>query len=83
MINYQSASGKLLCFICVGMAMLTIIVNGLTCSKVVNYVEMIYYPEIKKKLLKRSIKIILSKTQEKLKEVKGEPDMAYAKWQEV
>ena len=27
-----------------GMAMLTIIVNGLTCGKVVNYVEMISYP---------------------------------------
>ena len=27
-----------------GMAMLTIVVNGLTCDKVVNYVEMISYP---------------------------------------
>lgn len=27
-----------------GMAMLTIVVNGLTCGKVVNYVDMISYP---------------------------------------
>ena len=54
-----------------GMAMLTIIVNGLTCGKVVNYVDMISYPEIKRKLLKRSIKTVLTKTQEKLKELKS------------
>lgn len=36
--------------------MLTILVNGLTCGKLVNYVEMIVEPEIKKKLLKRCIK---------------------------
>ena len=37
-----------------GMAMLTIIVNGLTCGKLVNYVEMITYPEIKRKLAKNN-----------------------------
>lgn len=50
-----------------GMAMLTIIVNGLTCGKLVNYVEMITYPEIKRKLLKRCIKEVLSTTQQKIK----------------
>lgn len=50
-----------------GMAMMTIIVNGLTCGKVVNYVEMISYPEIKRKLLKRCVKDVLSSTQKKLK----------------
>ena len=50
-----------------GMAMLTIIVNGLTCGKLVNYVEMITYPEIKRKLLKRCIKEVLSTTQQKVK----------------
>ena len=50
-----------------GMAMLTIVVNGLTCGKVVNYVEMISYPQIKRKLLKRTIKNVISDTQEKYK----------------
>jgi hypothetical protein len=27
-----------------GMAVLTIVVNGLTCGKLVNYIEMIHYP---------------------------------------
>ena len=66
-----------------GMAMLTIVVNGLTAAKVVNYVEMISYPEIKRKLLKRSIRNILAKTQEHLVELKSEPDLAYANWKEV
>ena len=46
-----------------GMAMLTIVVNGLTCKYVVNYVEMIHIPEIKGKLLKRCIKEVLKTTQ--------------------
>ena len=60
------------------MASLTIVVNGLTCGKVVSYIEMISYPEIKKKLLKRCIRNVLSSTQKKLKELKNEPNMAYA-----
>ena len=50
-----------------GMAMLTIVVNGLTCGKVVNHLEMISYPEIKRKLLKRCVKDVLSSTQKKLR----------------
>jgi hypothetical protein len=42
-----------------GMAFLTIVANGLTCNKVVAYVEMIHYPEIKRKLFKRCVKDIL------------------------
>ena len=74
---------ELTVFYMCGMAMLTIIVNGLTSGKVVNYVEMIKIPAIKKKLLNSSIRKVLDKTQEKLKEIKNEPDMAYAAWKEV
>ena len=42
-----------------GMAFLTIVANGLTCSKVVDYVGMIHIPGIKRKLFKRCIKDIL------------------------
>ena len=54
-----------------GMAVLTIVVNGLTCGHVVNYVEMISYPEIKRKLLKRCVKDVLASTQKKYKELKN------------
>jgi hypothetical protein len=66
-----------------GMAFLTIVVNGLTCGKVVDYVEMIHYPEIKRKLFKRCVKDVLDSTQKKMKEIKGDPDLAYAKWKDV
>jgi len=50
-----------------GMAMMTILVNGLTAGKVVEYVQMITIPEIKGKLLNRCLKKILDSTQKKLK----------------
>lgn len=42
-----------------GMAMLTIILNGLTAGKVVSYVEMIKIPAIKKKLFNSSVRKVL------------------------
>ncbi len=42
-----------------GMAVLTIVANGLTCGKLVDYVEMIHYPEIKRKLFRRCVKDVL------------------------
>lgn len=63
--------------------MLTIVVNGLTCGKVVRYVEMVEEPEIKGKLLKRCIKNVLVSTQKKLKELKNDPTVASAEWKDV
>lgn len=63
---------ELTVFYMCGMAMLTIVVNGLTCSKLVGYLEMIRVPEIKEKLLKRCIKKVLNSTQAKLKELKAD-----------
>ena len=45
-----------------GMACLTIVFNGLTCGKVVSWVEMIHIPPIKAKLLKRSLRAVLEST---------------------
>lgn len=58
---------ELTVFYMCGMAMLTIIVNGLTCNKLVAYIEMIKVPEIKSKLLQRCLKRVLESTQDKLK----------------
>ena len=66
-----------------GMACLTIVLNGLTCGKVVNYVEMIRVPPIKGKLLKRSLRSVLEATQLKLKEVKSDGSFSHAKWRTV
>lgn len=74
---------ELTVFYMCGMAMLTIVVNGLTCNKLVNYLEMINVPEIKEKLLKRCVKKVLLDTQERLRELKNEPSISYAKWKDV
>ena len=66
-----------------GMACLTIVFNGLTCGKVVNYVEMIRIPPIKGKLLKRALRAVLESTQLKLKEIKADSAFSYAKWRTV
>jgi NhaP-type Na+/H+ or K+/H+ antiporter len=57
---------ELTVFYMCGMAVLTIVINGFTCGKVVDYVEMIKSPEIKRKLFKRCVTDILAKTQDKL-----------------
>jgi hypothetical protein len=74
---------ELTVFYMCGMAMLTIIVNGLTCNKLVAYLEMIKVPEIKNKLLQKCLKRVLEQTQDKLKELKSETSVSYAKWREV
>lgn len=66
-----------------GMACLTIVLNGLTCGKVVSMVEMIHIPPIKGKLLKRSLRAVLESTQLKLKEIKADSSFSYAKWRTV
>ena len=38
-----------------GVATLTLLVNGTTCTALVNYLNMITVPEIKKKMLKRCL----------------------------
>ncbi len=62
---------------------MTVIINGLTCKKVVQYVEMIHIPEIKIKLLKKCLNVVLGKTQKKYEELKLQPELNYAKWDEV
>ena len=63
--------------------MMTIIVNGLTCGKVVDYVQMINTPEIKEKMLRRCVRRILESTQDRLREIKHEISVSYAKWRDV
>lgn len=62
---------------------MTVIINGLTVKKVVEYVEMIHIPQIKVKLLKKCLTEVLKKTEKKFDEVKSEPELHYAKWNEV
>lgn len=74
---------ELTVFYMCGMAMLTIVVNGLTCNRLVAYLEMVKVPEIKNKLLQKCLKRVLESTQDKLKELKADPSVSYAKWKEV
>ncbi len=48
-----------------GMVLMTVIINGLTSKKILEYIEMIHIPEIKIKLFKKCVKEVLSKTQNK------------------
>ena len=58
---------ELTVFYMCGMAMMTILVNGLTAGKVVDFVQMINTPEIKGKMLKRCVRRILESTQDHLR----------------
>lgn len=66
-----------------GMAVLTILVNGLTCSKLVNYVQMIVTPPIKERLFVSCLKKIEQRTREKLSELKSSRFLLTAEWKEV
>lgn len=39
-----------------GMVLLTVLINGMTCGKILDYIEMIHVPEIKIKLFNKCIK---------------------------
>ena len=66
-----------------GMAVLTILVNGLTCGKLVNYVQMIVTPPIKDKLFERCLKKIEQRTKEKMSELKANSYVSTADWKKV
>ncbi|MBS1889752.1 MAG: hypothetical protein JST59_00535 [Actinobacteria bacterium] len=66
-----------------GMAVLTILVNGLTCSKLVNYVQMIVTPPIKDKLFEICLKKIDQRTKEKMSELKANSYVSTADWKKV
>ena len=65
------------------MAVLTILVNGLTCGKLVNYVQMIVTPPIKDKLFEICLKKIEQRTKEKMSELKANSYVSTADWKKV
>ena len=80
---YPTRFRQLATFYMAGMVVMTVVINGLTTKKVLDYVEMIHVPEIKIKLFKRCVKQVLNNTKVKLDELKTEPDLVYAQWREV
>jgi hypothetical protein len=48
-----------------GMVLLTVLINGLTSKKILEYIEMIHIPEIKIKLFKKCVKEVLKQTASK------------------
>lgn len=58
-------------------------INGSTCKKLIEFVGMVQPSEVKKKLVQRCVKEVLSSTNEKFKELKTEPSVAYAEWKTV
>ena len=65
------------------MAILTIIINGLTCGKVVNALGMIHEPHIKRKLMSKSVRDILYNAHSELNYLKQEPSLAFSDWEKV
>ena len=53
---YPTRFRQLATFYMAGMVVMTVVINGLTTKKVLDYVEMIHVPEIKIKLFKRCVK---------------------------
>ncbi len=62
---YPTRFRQLATFYMGGMVVLTVIINGLSCKKILDYIEIIHVPEIKLKLFKRCVKEVLKETQSK------------------
>ncbi len=54
--DYPTRFRQLSTFYMGGMVVMTVIINGLTTKRLLDYVEMIHVPEIKLKLFKRCVK---------------------------
>ena len=74
---------ELTVFFTCGMAVMTIIINGLTCGKIVNALGMVNYPHIKRKLLSKCVRDVLHNAQSKYRHLKHEPFVVFAEWREV
>lgn len=74
---------ELTVFFTCGIAVLTIVVNGLTCEKIVNALGMVSYPHIKRKLLSKCVRDVLHNTQNKFRQLRNEPSVCFADWQDV
>ena len=61
---------ELTVFFTCGIAVLTVVVNGLTCGKVVDALGMINYPHIKRKLLSKCVRDVLHNAQNKFRHLK-------------
>lgn len=66
-----------------GMTMLTVLVNGLTCSRFLNYIEMVVISPIKSKLLKLCLRKIEKQCLEKIEDFKVDRFTLLADWKKV
>jgi hypothetical protein len=63
-----------------GIATMTLLINGTTCSRVVNYVEMIEKPPIKEKLYQRCLKDIIKTTDKTIEDLKTNRFLTLVDW---
>ncbi|CAD8098564.1 unnamed protein product [Paramecium primaurelia] len=70
-------------FFTAGMAALTNLVNGTTCKALVNYLNMIENPVIKKKVYKRYLTDMIVNQEDTIKELEGDEHYAMADWNQV
>lgn len=63
-----------------GMATLTLLINGTTCGKLVNYVEMIEKPAVKEKLYRKALSDIMVKTDEMIEDMKSDRFLSLVDW---
>ncbi|CAD8090636.1 unnamed protein product [Paramecium primaurelia] len=70
-------------FFTAGMAALTNLVNGTTCKALVNYLNMIENPVIKKRVYKRYLTDMIVNQEDTIKELEGDEHFAMADWNHV
>ncbi|CAD8090157.1 unnamed protein product [Paramecium primaurelia] len=70
-------------FFTAGMAVLTNLVNGTTCKALVNYLNMIENPVIKKRVYKRYLTDMIVNQEDAIKELEEDEHFAMADWNQV
>jgi len=70
-------------FFTAGMALLTNLVNGTTCKALVDYLQMIENPAVKKRVYKSYLKEMIVSSEDKIKELESDDFYNMADWNQV
>ncbi|EGR31636.1 sodium hydrogen exchanger family protein, putative [Ichthyophthirius multifiliis] len=70
-------------FYMAGISTITLVINGTTCGILVEYLNVIEFPGIRRKILQNSIKDMVSACDEKMKQLKTYQFLEMADWEKV
>lgn len=70
-------------FFTAGMAALTNLINGTTCKMLVDYLQMIENPAVKKRVYRTYLKEMIVSSEDKIKELESDEFYSMADWNKV